>query len=166
MKAREDDCIADDLLQGAEEMTAAGANARFYLALSLLGGVYVVLILAMLAADLSFTSPGHLWEARRAYCPANRGEPGARRSHFRIGRVKSCHRSDSPDGAEGESLHPRRRIDRPSAAHRKAESWHAAGHDVNSLRSFGYRHGNPPGSFQDSGHARTCASIQISQRRA
>lgn len=44
-------------------MTAAGANARFYLALSLLGGVYVVLILAMLVADLSFTSPGHLWEA-------------------------------------------------------------------------------------------------------
>ena len=32
-------------------MTAAGANARFYLALSLLGGVYIVLILAMLIAD-------------------------------------------------------------------------------------------------------------------
>lgn len=44
-------------------MTAAGANARFYLALSLLGGIYIVLILAMLVADLSFTSPGHLWEA-------------------------------------------------------------------------------------------------------
>ena len=44
-------------------MTAAGANARFHIALGLLGGVYVVLILAMLVADLSFTSPGHLWEA-------------------------------------------------------------------------------------------------------
>jgi len=44
-------------------MTAAGANARFYLALSLMGGVYIVLILAMLVADLSFTSPSHLWEA-------------------------------------------------------------------------------------------------------
>ena len=35
-------------------MTAAGANARFYLALGLLGGVYVVLILAMLLADVLY----------------------------------------------------------------------------------------------------------------
>ncbi|MBI1831642.1 MAG: ABC transporter permease [Planctomycetes bacterium] len=35
----------------------------FYLSLSLLGGIYVVLIVAMLAADLFFTSPGHIFEA-------------------------------------------------------------------------------------------------------
>ena len=39
-------------------MTAAGANARFYTALGLLGGTYVVLILAMVAADVVYTSPG------------------------------------------------------------------------------------------------------------
>jgi molybdate transport system permease protein len=44
-------------------MTAAGANARFYTALGLLGGVYVVLIVAMLVADLFYTTPDHLWAA-------------------------------------------------------------------------------------------------------
>jgi molybdate transport system permease protein len=44
-------------------MTAARATARFYLGLALLGGVYVVLILAMVLADLQYTTPGRLWEA-------------------------------------------------------------------------------------------------------
>ena len=44
-------------------MTAAGANARFYTALGLLGGSYVVLILAMVAADLFYTTPDRLLEA-------------------------------------------------------------------------------------------------------
>src|SRR5581483_9284137 len=35
----------------------------FYLCLGLLGGVYLLLIVAMLAADLTFTSYGHLLEA-------------------------------------------------------------------------------------------------------
>src|SRR5689334_22961732 len=35
----------------------------FYLSLSLLGGVYVVLIVALLIADLDFTTPDHLFEA-------------------------------------------------------------------------------------------------------
>ena len=35
-------------------MTAAGANARFYTALGLLGGTYVALILGMIAADILF----------------------------------------------------------------------------------------------------------------
>jgi molybdate transport system permease protein len=35
-------------------MTAAGANARFYTALGLLGGTYAVLILGMVAADVIF----------------------------------------------------------------------------------------------------------------
>jgi molybdate transport system permease protein len=38
-------------------MTAAGANARFNIALGLLGGLYVVLIVAMIVADLFFTAP-------------------------------------------------------------------------------------------------------------
>ena len=35
----------------------------FFLCLGLLGGTYVLLILAMLAADLAFTSQGHVLEA-------------------------------------------------------------------------------------------------------
>jgi len=42
-------------------MTARGANARFYVALGLLGGLYVVLIAAMIFADLFFTTPDDLW---------------------------------------------------------------------------------------------------------
>lgn len=44
-------------------MTAAGANARFYIALGLIGGLYIALILAMLVADSVFTTPDHLWAA-------------------------------------------------------------------------------------------------------
>jgi molybdate transport system permease protein len=44
-------------------MTAAGANARFYVCLSLIGGLYVALIVAMLVADSFFTTPDHLWAA-------------------------------------------------------------------------------------------------------
>jgi molybdate transport system permease protein len=47
-------------------MTAAAANARFYAALGLLGGVYVVLIVAMIAADLAYTTPAHLLDALRS----------------------------------------------------------------------------------------------------
>jgi molybdate transport system permease protein len=39
------------------------SNRLFYLCLALLGGTYVALILAMLAADLFFTSPGDLIQA-------------------------------------------------------------------------------------------------------
>ncbi len=41
------------------------ADRAFFLALYLLGGVYVVLILALLVADASFTSPGALIQALR-----------------------------------------------------------------------------------------------------
>jgi molybdate transport system permease protein len=44
-------------------MTAAGANARFYTALGLLGGGYVVLIVAMIVADYKYTSNENLWDA-------------------------------------------------------------------------------------------------------
>lgn len=39
------------------------SDAPFLLGFGILGGVYLLLILAMLAADASFTSPHHLWSA-------------------------------------------------------------------------------------------------------
>src|SRR6266851_4111658 len=39
------------------------SDLPFLLALSLLGGLYVLLIVAMLLADASFTSPGHIGHA-------------------------------------------------------------------------------------------------------
>ena len=39
------------------------SDRRFLAALILLGGTYVVLLLAMVAADLFYTTPGHLWRA-------------------------------------------------------------------------------------------------------
>jgi molybdate transport system permease protein len=41
----------------------ARSDVPFFLGLGLLGGSYVVLILAMLLADVAFTSPGHLLRA-------------------------------------------------------------------------------------------------------
>jgi molybdate transport system permease protein len=41
------------------------ADWAFYLCLALLGGTYLVLIVAMLAADLFFTTPGHIVESLR-----------------------------------------------------------------------------------------------------
>lgn len=41
----------------------AGSTLAFYLGLSLIGVFYVGLILAMLTADLFFTTPDHLWNA-------------------------------------------------------------------------------------------------------
>src|SRR5262245_40597254 len=51
---------------GAEEMTPAGSNARFYVALGLIGGLYIALILAMVGADWwywVFESSGDQWSA-------------------------------------------------------------------------------------------------------
>jgi molybdate transport system permease protein len=47
------------------EPTAARAPSEtpFFAGLAILGGVYVLLIIAMLVAQASFTSPGHLWDA-------------------------------------------------------------------------------------------------------
>src|SRR5215831_13131299 len=41
----------------------ARSDAPFYAALAILSGAYLLLILAMLAADLSFTTPHHLLRA-------------------------------------------------------------------------------------------------------
>jgi molybdate transport system permease protein len=43
----------------------AAADRGFYVCLGLLGGMYVVLIVAMLFADCLFTTPGHLLESLR-----------------------------------------------------------------------------------------------------
>jgi molybdate transport system permease protein len=40
-----------------------GSDAPFLAALAILGGVYVLLIVAMILADTAFTSPRHLWQA-------------------------------------------------------------------------------------------------------
>jgi molybdate transport system permease protein len=40
-----------------------GSDRRFLAALILIGGTYVILLLAMVAADLFYTTPGHLWRA-------------------------------------------------------------------------------------------------------
>lgn len=40
-----------------------GSDRRFLAALILIGGTYVILLLAMVAADLFYTTPGHLWHA-------------------------------------------------------------------------------------------------------
>ena len=44
----------------------AGSDAPFLISLSVIGGLYVLLILALLLADASFTSPWHLLEALRS----------------------------------------------------------------------------------------------------
>lgn len=44
-------------------MPAKSSDTVFYVSLGLLGGSYVALIVAMLAADVWFTTPGHLLEA-------------------------------------------------------------------------------------------------------
>jgi len=44
-------------------LAAPGPDWPFYFGLSLLGGLYVFLIVAMLVADALFTSPGHFLRA-------------------------------------------------------------------------------------------------------
>ena len=49
--------------EGVADVGRARSDLPFYLALAALGGAYLALILALLAADASFTSPSHLWGA-------------------------------------------------------------------------------------------------------
>ncbi|GDY22702.1 molybdate ABC transporter permease [Verrucomicrobiota bacterium] len=51
---------------GPAPIHRTGSDVPFLLCLGILGGVYVVLILAMLVADASFTSPAHLLRALRS----------------------------------------------------------------------------------------------------
>ncbi len=44
-------------------MRPTPSDAPFYICMSVVGGVYVLLILGMLIADASFTTPNHLWQA-------------------------------------------------------------------------------------------------------
>ena len=52
-----------ELTGEASRPIRVGSDAPFYLGLGIIGGTYVFLILAMVAADASFTSPGQLWRA-------------------------------------------------------------------------------------------------------
>ncbi len=44
-------------------LPTARSDLPFYLCFAVIGSVYVVLILAMLVADASYTSPAHLWKS-------------------------------------------------------------------------------------------------------
>jgi len=55
--------MAESAGEGVPDVGRARSDLPFYLALGVLGGAYLALILALLAADASFTSPGHLWGA-------------------------------------------------------------------------------------------------------
>ena len=46
-----------------EGMTRGRSDVPFLAALAVLGGLYVLLIVGMLLADASFTTPAHLWQA-------------------------------------------------------------------------------------------------------
>lgn len=48
---------------GPGPMIPRGRDRRFLAAMAVLGGTYVVLLVAMVAADLLYTTPGHLWRA-------------------------------------------------------------------------------------------------------
>jgi molybdate transport system permease protein len=49
----------------AEARHRAGSDAPFFLVMGALGGSYVVLIIALIAADIAFTSPKHFGDALR-----------------------------------------------------------------------------------------------------
>jgi len=46
-----------------QDQPRAHSDVPFFAALGVLGGVYVLLIAAMLVADAAFTTPDHLWQA-------------------------------------------------------------------------------------------------------
>ena len=47
----------------ADILAPRGSDRRFIAAMAVLGGTYVGLLVAMVAADLFYTTPGHLWRA-------------------------------------------------------------------------------------------------------
>lgn len=51
---------------GAEQARRIGPDWPFVAGLSVLGGLYVVLVVAMVLADTSYTSPQQIWEALRS----------------------------------------------------------------------------------------------------
>jgi molybdate transport system permease protein len=55
--------MAVELRAEVERASPARSDLAFLLALGILGGLYLFLIVAMLVADASFTSPRHLWQA-------------------------------------------------------------------------------------------------------
>ena len=55
--------MRNDVRPSATAARQAGSDGPFLLGLTVIGSLYVGLILAMVAADAAFTSPGHLWRA-------------------------------------------------------------------------------------------------------
>jgi len=55
--------VADPVSKDARPARRAPSDIPFFLALSVLGGAYVLLIAAMLTADASYTPPLRLWQA-------------------------------------------------------------------------------------------------------
>lgn len=47
----------------ADHAPLSGSDRWFYAALAIIGGLYVLLLVAMLLADTAYTTPGHLWGA-------------------------------------------------------------------------------------------------------
>src|SRR5437660_7380198 len=56
---------SDHLSTQHSALSTSKSDRTFFLALGLLGGSYVALIVALLAADVAFTTPGHLLAAFR-----------------------------------------------------------------------------------------------------
>ena len=63
--------MADPASGDVRPVHAAPSDLPFFLALSVLGGAYALLIAAMLTADASYTSPLRVWQALGS--PAIRG---------------------------------------------------------------------------------------------
>jgi molybdate transport system permease protein len=59
------DGVVKEILSSRRDLPSS-SEWPFYFAFALLGGLYVVLIVSLLFADLFFTSPGHLLEALRS----------------------------------------------------------------------------------------------------
>jgi molybdate transport system permease protein len=55
-----------DPVRAPAEPPRGRSDVPFLVALGVLGGVYVVLIVGLLLADVFYTTPGHLWEALRS----------------------------------------------------------------------------------------------------
>ena len=51
---------------GSDSAPLSGPDRRFHLALGMIGGLYVLLVVAMLVADAAYTTPSHLWASLKS----------------------------------------------------------------------------------------------------
>lgn len=66
VKHLEDVSVLRDEKNAIQKSAGQASDAPFYLGLGLLGGIYVLLIVAMLVADASFTSAAQVWQVFRS----------------------------------------------------------------------------------------------------